>query len=726
MRTRIKRVTVEAFRGFADRQTTPVLPATGLVGIRGHNIDTGGSSGAGKSSIAYAICFAFGLLKPPYTAERLQSNKTKTKMQVEVELESDEGAVVLKRGKITSIKVGDEREITGSINEVDKRLYKLIGLTPDMLRALTFRQQKKPGLFLAMKDVQKKEFFSQLLGLEEVEKQIDLAVPRSNQLKSEVELLEKMMFELGAQIRPLAPLVLLNAESASDQLAITRKQYDEQRALLGALNAEFTKASADAQLAVVAKQQDNEKRLVEFKEAQKLLRANRSPRPLATESEISKQLRTALETTTQRIVTEEAERRRVGGLAQKAAKDAADILIKTQRVVESGDKHRSDLARVRSDIEKAEESICPTCSQEWFEAQDKLETWKKREKELLEALEGVEKAAAAYPRLRVEVDTAQRAVDAVAADPTIDKLRALQADIQGRIASEIANNEVEARTYDAKVAAEEQRLKADVSVFAAELETEKNALVAAVMTPLSELNSKIQGVNLSVNMTRQEFTNAEYEVRTIATKNELEVARYERDSEYFEVQSAKLTQLREDIQGKTTEYKSEADFAASLKTFLGSIFDEILSEVATEANELLLALPNVATTTISFESDKISEKGVVRKEIRPVLKAGGEEVDLEVYLSGGQGTSVELAVDLAIGRVIGRRTGNRPGWLILDESFEGHDVVVKEACLEVLQKAARDCTILIVDHASELKEMFSAFIDVESTNEVSRIVEVVP
>ena len=161
--------------------------------------------------------------------------------------------------------------------------------------------------------------------------------------------------------------------------------------------------------------------------------------------------------------------------------------------------------------------------------------------------------------------------------------------------------------------------------------------------------------------------------------------------------------------------------AAALKAFLGAIFDEILVEVSAETNELLRNLKNVATTSVTFVSDKVTEKGAVKQQIRPVILKNGVELDLEVELSGGQGDSVELAVDLGLSAVIGRRTGKRPGFLILDETFSALDVISKESCLEILQKAAADTLILVVDHSSEFSEAFSAYIDVESQNEVSRI-----
>jgi ABC-type molybdenum transport system ATPase subunit/photorepair protein PhrA len=76
-------------------------------------------------------------------------------------------------------------------------------------------------------------------------------------------------------------------------------------------------------------------------------------------------------------------------------------------------------------------------------------------------------------------------------------------------------------------------------------------------------------------------------------------------------------------------------------------------------------------------------------------------------------TGVELAIDLAMGKVISRRTGTHPGWLILDEAFNGLGVLEKEACLEILSVHAQDRLVIVVDHDSVFKEMFTKTIDLE-------------
>src|SRR6266404_1950426 len=166
----IKNLGCEAFRGFVSVQQTREFPPRGFFGIRGRNLNTGGSSGAGKSSVTHLIAYLLGF--SPFPATKQQSFLTKKPLQVWGVLDSPEGLVTIRRGKETSIQVGDEPLITGSVSKVNERLDKLFGVGPDLLRNLTYRPQRKPGLFLSLADADKKQFLSKVLGLEELRRQV--------------------------------------------------------------------------------------------------------------------------------------------------------------------------------------------------------------------------------------------------------------------------------------------------------------------------------------------------------------------------------------------------------------------------------------------------------------------------------------------------------------------------------------------------------------------------
>lgn len=192
-----------------------------------------------------------------------------------------------------------------------------------------------------------------------------------------------------------------------------------------------------------------------------------------------------------------------------------------------------------------------------------------------------------------------------------------------------------------------------------------------------------------------------------------EKARADREAS-IKTMSAAVEARRKNVIEWTSDMNAEKDFVDLMGRdgFLGVIFDEVLREIEVEANERLGRLANVAHVTISFKTESETQKGTIQRKIVPVVHVNGVEAKLKTGLSGGMYTSVEQVVDLAVMAVVQRRTGALPGFLFLDESFNGQGAATKEAAMEVLREFAQDKLVLIIDHNSEFKEMFSQFIDV--------------
>jgi ABC-type lipoprotein export system ATPase subunit len=166
---------------------------------------------------------------------------------------------------------------------------------------------------------------------------------------------------------------------------------------------------------------------------------------------------------------------------------------------------------------------------------------------------------------------------------------------------------------------------------------------------------------------------------------------------------------------------AEQDLSLLLKGFMTAIFDEVLGEIAWNTNSMLARIPNVAHISMGFRSETTTNKGTIKRAITPYLNIGGSERPLKAALSGGMLAAVELAVDLSVRKVISARTGVTPGWLVLDESFEGLGIVEKEAVMQLLSQVASDTLILVVDHSTEFKESFTQVIEVEYRNGRSKI-----
>jgi exonuclease SbcC len=168
---------------------------------------------------------------------------------------------------------------------------------------------------------------------------------------------------------------------------------------------------------------------------------------------------------------------------------------------------------------------------------------------------------------------------------------------------------------------------------------------------------------------------------------------------------------------------AEQDFVALVgnQGFLGAIFEEVLQDISTDANEILGRVPNTSAVTIEFKTEGVTQKGTVKRSIVPVVSVGGNIGPFDAVLSGGMKTMVMLAVDLAVSKVIARRAGLQPGWLILDEPFDGADSESREAMLELLAKESAERLVLVVDHSVDSKGLFSKSIPVSMQHGITSI-----
>lgn len=98
----------------------------------------------------------------------------------------------------------------------------------------------------------------------------------------------------------------------------------------------------------------------------------------------------------------------------------------------------------------------------------------------------------------------------------------------------------------------------------------------------------------------------------------------------------------------------------------------------------------------------------------------GKEVSIG-SLSGGENKAFSLALDFAIIDVIGSQYGLNLNPIVLDEPFDGLDAIGREIVIDLLSKLSEKRQILVIDHASEAKSMFSNVVRVEKHNGISKI-----
>lgn len=716
----IKNIGCEGFRAFRDTQQTQDLSPRGFFGIRGQNLTTGGSSGAGKSSVAHLLAYLLGY--SPFPASKQQSSLTKKPLQTWCTLESPEGTVVLRRGKETSIQVGDEAEISGSVTKVNERLERLFGVGPDLLRSLTYRPQRKPGLFLSLADADKKHFLSKVLGLEAVRKQVQDSVKLVSAANDLVGKREAAQVALQS-VSMGEPHLVVSDNCTVQNTSYSRTEVEEVQGRL-ALDLALHKKDLEAIIEVEREFRESERvRSTAAKEAiaQRCrdfdLELNKQMLALVEpgdcrQSPEYEQLKSALAFAETRIYEFRSNQEKL--LATIAGEKKILKNLESKLVSKSG--VELGLTQLQEKAEAIRNQECPTCNQTWVRGD--LES-------CLAEITGFESTLASFAEMEVQAEGHRDAI--LAAEIRLQDREELQGFQTAR-----ENILADIRSFDTRYAEELSAFKVTKAELNQNLGNQSNAFrqqaSADQVNMYAEVQARLDEYQVQMEAARTRVGNTEYKIRACSealtvldSKNAAAKKSYEIEMAGFEKFRTEFETVQESCRKAVENRDLETDYVGMIKGFLGGIFAEILDEISDEANALLQGLPNVATTTICFVTEREKTDGSFDASIVPVITRGGVTMDLEANLSGGQLASVELAVDLAVSKVVQRRTGSAPGWLVLDESFTGMDSVVIESCLSLLSKAGADLQIFVIDHSAEVRDYFTQVITVVSENDVSRI-----
>ncbi len=631
----IEELRMKNFRSYPDARIK--FSRSGMTLLRGHNLDTGGSSYSGKTSIPLAISLALGFC--PFSAKDQRSWGADGAMYVELDIATEEGKATIRAGDKPWLKLPDGRKVT-SATAIKSELARFLKVNPDVLAALTYQQQGEKSRFLAKTDSEKKEFLSNvmpwLVKIEQADETCDKNIVLINQKIAAatqfVEYGEKMLQAIVIQEPVLVQVPMIDETQAE-----IKRTSDKVKSELVIARDQMAKAEA-----IVVDTVLDDTAVGVRKEAAGRLAAVRKDE-------------------TQRIQAHNVESAR---LSTNYGQLSAMI---------------SSIPSLKQEIHSMQINKCFTCDQPWdpkgslVEAQAKLVMAQEAER-LLPAV------------------AKQRSQLVFSPDPKIAQLEEMVAGLDRQIA----------------------KLQADQNT----LRNQKASAIQAAQVRMYSLQAQEQQLFV-------EAMNVRNQVAMVEKENEHRLADYARAVAEKEKQVAINSGHGLALKPLQAELKAEQDFQALIGRtgFLGSIFEEVLREISEETNLILASVANTAHVTLNFLSEVSTQKGKINKEIRPVIQISGHSADLKSGASGGMGTSIGLAVDLAVATVVSRRTNTWPGWLIQDESFEGLDQVSKETCMEILKKHACNRLILVVDHASETKELFTNFIDIEFQNGVSRVYE---
>ena len=149
------------------------------------------------------------------------------------------------------------------------------------------------------------------------------------------------------------------------------------------------------------------------------------------------------------------------------------------------------------------------------------------------------------------------------------------------------------------------------------------------------------------------------------------------------------------------------------------IMDSIVDMFNEKMSEYIsLIWPNADYQMQTFKETKA---GDTKAKFSEKLTIGSRDCSIG-SLSGGQYRCMSIAMDCAATDVLSSMFGIEINPIVLDEPFDGLDVVGREDVINLLEKIAENRQIIVIDHASEAKAMFSNIIRVELKNGISRVV----
>ncbi len=672
---RLNRLYGRAFRGLVEPFSI-VFPESGLFLIKGWNQNTNDSSDSGKSSVLLAIAHLFGGC--PYPSTQLQSFFTDEQYLVGAELQIGDKKVVVERSKGLTVKVDDEKPVKGK--EAEALLDRLFGMDSATRSLVTYRGQGQPGLFLSMADQEKKGFLSKLLGLLLYEKIADEAAQKATLLEANMNRLSFDVTMHKNNLQTFEEEFQSQSEDAlNDEIRVLNTEIQKYKEIVKDLAKEFYvhKESSES----IGKDLDEALGTVRsgFKAKLKELLTN-----APTVQEKLNGVRAQLEQLRSADRAEES----------KHNKEVAAIKMAGQACVtrvKAGKEAADRLMGLIRDKQQLDESLCFTCNRPWQSdaISVQVQILGPKIKQCSLAVNDGEQAESEIVELKEKLKSM-----VWESNPEILKLEETATSLQKEIQKQ--------KDHERSLMVNNDALEK------AELDTVKNQY-AFKLHPLSNAMELIES---KVGEHRNLIKDLELKVGILTSKLEGVGASKKR----HEALIAKAADAVKQYEEVLLQYNAEKDLAELVgrKGFLGLIFDDVLSEAASAVNEILSNVANVRHVSFEFESEKESKNGNVQTRIIPTVTVHGDRRPMDSALSGGMKTAVQLAVDLGIGKIASHRCDSYPGWLILDESFDGLGKNSKESAIEMLQEYAKDRLVLIVDHSSEFQSLFADTIQMTS------------
>ena len=709
---KLKSVTLWGFRGLVERQTVDF--SSGMWLLDGLNQDTGGGSAAGKTSLLLAITYALGIC--PFSASDLQSWYTDEPFGVELTLEGDLPIVLRRSAKSAHLQVGKEE--FKSATAVDKALATLLGHQKTLLSALTYRQQDEPGLFLRKTNGEKLRFLIEVLGLQKAEadqKQSAERIKKAEQAVgvSQAEMAIHKSTLQGLQDAPQSKQAETPTEPLVEQIEATKGSMGVLAGIIGQLEGDLVLLREKEDQKIRAINQQHSEKYNALKEEMVVCQTKDK---ISTPDDGQVNVITADLTKLRGIIQD-----RKGVLALEAVRREREVaqldkeLADNRKRLSVLDSYAESLPGLEKRLETLKNNTCPTCSRQWDDAAQEMEAVTGQINTINNSLLDRQVLVAKIAYTTASISTLRKTPE----DPGMEEYVNMEKHLIKLLAEEKSKIQTRAQIEEAEFNGK----KAEIHQRLAELETATANEIAEVRKELrtqkyvDEILEKRQELKNRENVLHRGEDQLHYVIQNNKTVRDA----IEWHGKSMAEANMKMLVASDVVVKAIKALEAEQDYQEMVHGWLQGYVGEVLEQLSAEVNKMLSSVPNTQTTTIRFMTERETQEGTTRQEITPLITINGHEAKLKSGLSGGMIAVVDMAVDLAMAKIIEERTGHLPGWLLLDECLDGLGPIEKEAALEILRKYSGERTVLVIDHASEFKELFAHTVLVSSQGGISSL-----
>lgn len=679
----LKELRFQGIGRFVDEQTVSFDKFSNhLIQVDGKNNNTGGSSGAAKTTIFNALDYLFGLNTIPNT--KLQSRLTEETMSVEGDFDYNGRPITISRSK--KLKITDNSVVTtGSSALTEEKLDQIISIPRHLLKLLLHKKQGEKGFFLSLSPRETNDFLTDAIGLGKYKKDII-------DLDKRILDLSKMMGVASSKLN-----IAINSLKASDTALAAlgsppNKEVDQSTIIN--LKAKVEASSEQLKRLLATYRSD-----LAIKELNKPILLTEPYDSLYLDG-VELELKAIDKTINSLSLAERDRQHKVSQEISRINAVCAELMVK----IKQGESAKTEATAKALEVKKIREQICPTCEQSWL-----VDAAKAKEQQLIEQIKE-------HRRFMLDGEESAKQLDTNKA-----LLATMQVDIRPILSKEVLDlqqkreqlfieqtNEKIKRTAHSSRQHEHNKKKLD------SFDAERKALLASHETPSRQAQGQADLDRKTFDMAVMKFRSYE-EARIRHSNSCIELASQEKT---YKNQVDGLTLELSTLKSKFEEYE---EAKRAIKSYLSCKFEEALDIIGTSATKLVRHVPNMANGTIRLVGMRETKDGKIKEEVNAVLDLEGDEnIDIRT-LCGGERSAIDMAVDLSVIDLIESKTGNGLSVLVLDEPFTGMDSTCIEMALEVLKNSNPNKKILIVDHNPIVKEAISDRILVIRNGDISHI-----